>query len=141
MAAETISQKPYLLRAMHEWMTDTGQTPHIVIDVAVEGVAVPRQYVQDGKIVLNVSYAATHGLEMGNDVISFAARFAGSPQEVAVPIQAVLGIYSRETGQSMFFSEEIPTTTTGQEPAATDQEDNATPEGKKGPRSHLRVIK
>ena len=102
------SRRPYLLRAMHEWMTDNGQTPHLVVDAAVEGVVVPRQYVRDGKIVLNASYTATAGLQIKNDAVSFSARFGGSPFEVSVPVQAVLGIYARETGQGMIFSDDEP---------------------------------
>jgi len=101
-------RRPYLLRAMHEWMTDNGQTPHLVVDAAVEGVVVPRQYVRDGKIVLNVGYSATAGLVMKNDVISFSARFSGTAFDVSLPIHAVLGIYARETGQGMIFSDDEP---------------------------------
>lgn len=100
------SRRPYLLRAMHEWMTDNGQTPHLVVDAGVEGVVVPRQYVRDGKIVLNVSYSATAGLLIKNDFVSFSARFGGTPFEVRLPIAAVLGVYARETGQGMIFSDE-----------------------------------
>lgn len=100
------SRRPYLLRAMHEWMTDNGQTPHLVVDAGVDGVVVPRQYVRDGKIVLNVSYSATAGLLIKNDFVSFSARFGGTPFEVRLPTAAVLGVYARETGQGMIFSDE-----------------------------------
>ena len=102
------SRRPYLLRAMHEWMTDNGQTPHLLVDAGVDGVAVPRQYVRDGKIVLNTSYSATAGLMMKNDWVTFSARFGGNPFEVRLPVGAVLGIYARETGQGMIFSEDEP---------------------------------
>ncbi|MEI8297980.1 MAG: ClpXP protease specificity-enhancing factor [Pseudomonadota bacterium] len=112
------SRRPYLLRAMHEWMTDNGQTPHLVVDAAVEGVAVPRQFVRDGKIVLNASYEATSGLLLKNDWIGFGARFGGAPFNIQIPVHAVLGIYARETGQGMIFADEengpdtpAPTTT------------------------------
>jgi len=100
------SRRPYLLRAMHEWMTDNGQTPHLVVDAAADGVVVPRQYVRDGKIVLNASYTATAGLALKNDAISFSARFGGTPFEVYLPLNAVLGIYARETGQGMMFADD-----------------------------------
>lgn len=100
------SRRPYLLRAMHEWMTDNGQTPHLVVDAGIDGVIVPRQYVRDGKIVLNVSYSATAGLLIKNDLVTFSARFGGTPFEVRLPIAAVLGVYARETGQGMIFSDE-----------------------------------
>lgn len=99
------SRRPYLLRAMHEWISDSMQTPHIVVDAAMPGVEVPRQYVQGGKIILNVSNHATSGLVLGNDVVRFRARFGASTFDVSVPVGAVLGIYARETGQGMIFSE------------------------------------
>jgi stringent starvation protein B len=99
------SRRPYLLRAMHEWITDNQQTPHVVVDATMHGVEVPRQYVQGGKIILNVSHSATQGLSLGNDVVRFRARFGSATYEVNVPIAAVLGIYARETGQGMIFSE------------------------------------
>jgi stringent starvation protein B len=128
------SRRPYLLRAMHEWMTDNGQTPHLVVDAAVEGVVVPRQYVRDGKIVLNVAYSATAGLVMKNDSIFFSARFGGAAFDVTLPVHAVLGIYSRETGQGMIFSDD--------EPAVGRNEPPAKPTGGDEPRRpHLKVIK
>lgn len=99
------SRRPYLLRAMHEWITDSEQTPHLVVDAAVEGVEVPRQYVQGGKIILNVSHGATSGLNLGNEGVVFRARFGAVTYDVSVPIIAVLGIYARETGQGMIFSD------------------------------------
>lgn len=99
------SRRPYLLRAMHEWISDNQQTPHIVVDASLQGVEVPRQYVQGGKIILNVSLSATSALNLGNDHVSFRARFGAATYDVMVPIAAVLGIYARETGQGMIFSE------------------------------------
>lgn len=106
MASEPLPQRPYFVRALHEWMSDSGLTPHILVDASVEGVDVPEQYVENGKIVLNVSFSATDHLELGNDHISFAARFSGTSRPVLVPIAAVLGIYARESGQGMVFSEQ-----------------------------------
>ncbi|HUX74508.1 MAG TPA: ClpXP protease specificity-enhancing factor [Steroidobacteraceae bacterium] len=99
------ARRPYLLRALHEWITDSGETPHIVVDANAAGVAVPRQYVKDGKIVLNVSVTATQMLQLNNDFLSFEARFGGASFAVRVPVRAVLGIYARETGQGMIFPE------------------------------------
>jgi stringent starvation protein B len=99
------SRRPYLLRAMHEWISDSNQTPHLVVDASMEGVEVPRQYVQGGKIILNVSSNATSMLSLGNDIVRFRARFGAATYDVSVPIGAVLGIYARETGQGMIFSE------------------------------------
>jgi stringent starvation protein B len=104
---DTVSpQRPYLLRAMHEWMTDNGHTPYVVVDASADDVQVPSEYVQDGKIVLNVSYAAVRNLELGNDWLGFEARFAGQAQQVQIPLRGVLGIYARETGRGMIFSAE-----------------------------------
>ena len=99
------SRRPYLLRAMHEWITDSALTAHMVVDASMHGVEVPRQYVQDGKIILNVSLSATSGLTLGNEAVQFRARFGSATYDVSVPIGAVLGIYARETGQGMIFSE------------------------------------
>ena len=90
---------------MHEWISDSNQTPHIVVDASMEGVEVPRQYVQGGKIILNVSTSATSMLSLGNEIVRFRARFGAATYDVSVPIAAVLGIYARETGQGMIFSE------------------------------------
>ena len=133
MAERDISSKrPYLLRAMHEWMSDNGLTPHIVVDARREGVAVPAQHVDNGKIILNVSYEATEGLDLGNDRLAFSARFGGVSQVVTVPTDAVLGIYARESGEGMIFAEEDAAQ------AASEPDDG----GDDGPpRGHLKVVK
>ena len=136
MSTEATSQRPYLLRAMHEWMTDNRQTPHVIVDVSVEGVEVPVKYVRDGKIVLNVSYAAAHNLDLGNDFIAFEARFSGVGHRVSIPLQAVLGIYARETGQGMVFSEAV--SQLASKPAS---EEESMEKASAPDRSHLRVIK
>ena len=84
-------RRPYLLRALHEWISDSGETPHIVVDAGADGVTVPRQYVKDGKIVLNVSFSATQLLKLGNEFVSFEARFGGVGFAVQVPVRAILG--------------------------------------------------
>ena len=100
------SRRPYLLRAIHEWISDSECTPHIVVDAAVQGVDVPRQYVRDGKIVLNLSWSATAQLSMGSDEICFNGRFGGTSMTVRIPSDAVLAIYARETGQGMIFADD-----------------------------------
>lgn len=100
----TLSKRPYLVRAMHEWMTDNAQTPHIVVDATGADVRVPSEHIKDGKIILNISETAAHNLKLTNDAVSFRARFGGVPFDVWAPIRAVLGIYARETGQGMIFS-------------------------------------
>ena len=100
------SRRPYLLRAMHEWISDSDCTPHIVVDASMKGVDVPRQYVRDGKIVLNLSWNATGQLSMGSDEICFNGRFGGASMTVRIPIDAVLAVYARETGQGMIFADD-----------------------------------
>ena len=142
MSGKTVSpRRPYLLRAMHEWMSDNQQTPHMVVDATFEGVEVPRQYVQEGKIILNVSHAAANGLVLGNDKVEFNARFGGTSQHVRIPMQAVLGIYARETGQGMIFSEaDWPTNTPPQSPQPGPA-DGAAAASKPSKRAQLKVIK
>jgi len=91
---------------MHEWMLDNGFTPHLVVDAKRDGVRVPEAHVKDGKIVLNVSPTATRALSLGNDAVTFEARFGGVSQQLVIPVAAVLGIYARETGQGMVFGED-----------------------------------
>jgi stringent starvation protein B len=100
------ARRPYLLRAIHEWISDSLCTPHLVVDAHAAGVEVPRQYVKDGKIVLNVSWNATANLRLANDEVSFSGRFGGVSMSVRVPIVAVLAIYARETGQGMIFADD-----------------------------------
>ncbi|MGQ0835886.1 MAG: ClpXP protease specificity-enhancing factor [Gammaproteobacteria bacterium] len=98
-------KRPYLLRAMHQWVTDCGHTPHVIVDSERPEVDVPRAYVKDGKIVLNLSSTATQHLVIGNEAVDFDARFAGVVHHVHFPVTAVLGVYARETGEGMVFSE------------------------------------
>ena len=99
---DTTSTRPYLIRALYEWCTDNGFTPYVVVRVDAS-VQVPREYVKDGEIVLNVSYDATSALQLGNDYIEFTARFGGVPREIVIPISRVIAIFARETGQGMGF--------------------------------------
>jgi stringent starvation protein B len=91
---------------MHEWMTDCGQTPHLIVDATRPAVEVPRAYVKDDRIVLNLSPSATQDLNLGNEWVMFSARFAGVVHHVQIPVGAILGIYARETGQGMVFQDE-----------------------------------
>ena len=96
------STKPYLLRAIHEWCSDNGYTPYMAVSVD-HTVEVPMTFVNDGQIVLNVSYGATQDLQMANDMVSFKGRFSGKVQDIFVPVGRVLAIYARENGQGMAF--------------------------------------
>jgi stringent starvation protein B len=102
-----LSRRPYLLRAMHEWMVDSGYTPHLIVDANFEAVSVPKQFVKEGRIVLNVSASATEALLIGPEAVEFNARFNGISHYIHVPVDAVLGIYARETGQGMVFTEGV----------------------------------
>lgn len=98
-----ISTKPYLVRAIRDWAIDNGFTPQILVDANIHGVTVPDGYVKDGQIVLNIGGEAVRMHEMDNEELSFSARFAGTPCEVRIPVEAVLAIYARENGQGIFF--------------------------------------
>ncbi|WP_462114290.1 ClpXP protease specificity-enhancing factor [Lysobacter xanthus] len=98
---EMTSHRPYLLRALYEWIADNGLTPHLLVDATRPAVQVPRHAVKDGRIVLNVAQRAVAGLEMTNELIRFNARFGGVSHAVSVPVSAVLAIYARENGQGM----------------------------------------
>ena len=96
------STRPYLIRALHDWCTDNGFTPYIAVYVDPK-VQVPREYVKNNEIVLNVGFDATSGLKLGNEFVEFKARFGGSAREIVVPIDHVVAIYARENGQGMAF--------------------------------------
>jgi len=97
------SSRPYLIRAMYDWIMDNQMTPYVLVDAQQQGVTVPRQFVQDGKIVLNILSSAVRQLDLGNEWINFSARFSGSLFTVYIPVNAVLAIYARENGQGMAF--------------------------------------
>jgi stringent starvation protein B len=127
------SNRPYLIRAMHEWIGDNGMTPYLLVDAAFPGVMVPTQAIKDGRVVLNVAPRAVAQLELGNQFIRFQARFSGVSQTVELPIAAVQAIYAQETGQGMMLPQDGET-------AAPDPQPPAGGESiKKAP--HLRVVK
>ena len=123
------SNRPYLLRAMYEWIGDNGMTPYILVDAAAPGVNVPRSAIKDGRIVLNIAARAVAQLELGKERVSFMARFSGVSQVVEVPMAAVLAIYAQENGQGMMFPAE------GQTPPPS------TPDAAAKKTPHLRVVK
>ncbi len=100
------SSRPYLLRALYEWINDNHLTPYVVVKADVAGCIVPKEYVQEGKIVLNISPDAIMGLLMNNEAIEFKARFGGISRQIYAPIQAVVAIYAKENGRGMVFGEE-----------------------------------
>lgn len=103
------SHRPYLLRALYEWIADNGMTPHLLVDATRPGVRVPPHTVKEGRVVLNVAERAVARLQMDNDAVTFTARFGGVSHPVLVPVDAVLAIYARETGQGMALPEEYAT--------------------------------
>ncbi|MFY3385494.1 ClpXP protease specificity-enhancing factor [Paracidovorax sp. MALMAid1276] len=113
---ESTSTRPYLIRALYEWCTDNGLTPYVAVRVD-DSVQVPREYVKDGEIVLNISFDATSALQLGNDFIEFKARFGGKPREIIVPVGRVIAIYARENGQGMAFPPPVDMLAGGDAPA------------------------
>ena len=100
------SKRPYLLRAINEWIVDNGMTPHILVDALADGVQVPQQYIEDGKIVLNISPTAVRELEIGNELLFFNARFGGQFFNLHIPINSVLAVYAKENGMGVIFPDE-----------------------------------
>ena len=103
---QLIPTRPYLIRAIREWAMDNGLTPQLLVDAGVDGIVIPKGHVRDGKIVLNVHSQAVKALELGNEFITFSARFGGTSHAIKLPIQSVLAVFARENGQGMFFQEE-----------------------------------
>lgn len=101
------SNRPYLIRALYEWLLDNNLTPHLLVDANHDDVIIPTEFVEDGRIVLNINPSAVMNLVIGNDFISFNARFGGKDTEVVFPPLAVLGIYARENGRGMLFPDEV----------------------------------
>jgi stringent starvation protein B len=99
------SSKPYLLRALFDWIIDNDLTPHIIVDAQAAEVDVPSQNIEEGRLVLNISPLATRNLELGNDAVSFQARFSGRPRDIFLPMPIILAIYARENGQGMMFAD------------------------------------
>lgn len=132
MSGEMTPNRPYLLRALYEWISDNAMTPHILVDAEFTGVDVPEQAVQKGKVILNIDNAAVNELEMGNEWLTFTARFSGRKHGVSVPLEAVLAIYSKENGQGMMFAQDDEPLT----PTDPDAGPEQTPR-----RSHLTIVK
>ncbi|MBV4367044.1 ClpXP protease specificity-enhancing factor [Erwinia sp. BNK-24-b] len=104
--SQLTARRPYLLRAFYEWLLDNQLTPHLVVDINLPGVMVPLEYARDGQIVLNIAPRAVGNLELGNDEVTFNARFGGVPRQVSVPLAAVMAIYARENGAGTMFEPE-----------------------------------
>ena len=103
---EMTSSRPYLVRAMYQWISDNGFTPYLLVDAGAEDCMVPVAHIQDGKIILNIAPMAINGLRLGDEAVTFSARFSGATEAIYVPIDAVLAIYSKENGQGMMFNDD-----------------------------------
>ncbi len=123
--------KPYLIRSIYEWIVDNGLTPHLLVNADYPGVSLPSDFIEDGRIVLNIRPEAIQGLTLGNEEIQFNARFAGKPMRISTPCKAVLAIYAKENGKGMIF-----------DPEENEDETPPTPTEPKAPqRPQLRVVK
>lgn len=138
------SNRPYLIRAIYEWIIDNDMTPHLMVDAEHPSAIVPLEFAENGRIVLNVAPQAVHGFQIGNDLIRFSARFGGQPFSVELAPQAVIGLFARENGQGMLFPDEEPTEDEARKSDVDGGEGQAgagDEEGKKPSRPNLRVIK
>jgi stringent starvation protein B len=134
------SNRPYLIRALFEWILDNDMTPHLLVDAEQPDAYVPREFVDEGRIVLNVAPRAVQGLHIGNDSISFSARFGGVARQVELPPRAVIGIYARENGHGMLFpDEDAPEASENAEGPSGDDDGGSKPD--KPGRPALRVVK
>ncbi len=136
------STRPYLIRALYEWIADNGYTPYLLVDASRPDVDAPLEYAEEDRLVLNVAPRAVQGLRMGNDWIDFSARFGGVARSVTVPVSAVMAIYARENGQGMIFGE-AEEEGEAQEPEPQQGADGEPSPGTGGGggRPHLRVVK
>ena len=126
--------RPYMARAIYEWICDNQLTPYLLVDATQPYTSVPEQFVKDGQIVLNIAPHAVHQFQMSNDAISFSARFGGVARDIYVPISALLGIYARENGQGLFFDPDeyanVQTTLDTLKSNTQDQVESETPKKK-----------
>jgi len=129
------SSRPYLVRAMYQWIVDNGMTPHLLVDVSAGDVHVPAEHVQNGKIILNIAPMAISALVLGDIDITFEARFSGQSMALSIPVEAVMAVYAKENGQGMMFSEDDGATS-----SSTD-DDDPEPDPDKPKRPNLRVVK
>lgn len=130
------SSRPYLIRSMYDWIVDNGMTPYIVVNANADNVQVPTEYVEDGKIILNISPQASRGLHLENDRIVFSARFSGQAIQIFTPPSAVMAIYAKENGKGMIFGEEEEGEAAEPSPSSTE----STPKSG-GKKPTLKVIK
>ena len=135
------SSRPYVVRALYEWIVENNCTPYILVNAFGEGVEVPQEHVRDGQIVLNISPIAVSDLHLGDESLNFEGRFGGIPKIVSVPMSAVCGIYAKENGQGMIFDPELAPPEPP-EPTTPGETSTVVPSEKKGsPKPALRIVK
>ena len=137
------SNRPYLLRALYDWICDNHLTPYLLVDTSGENLTVPLDFVEDNRIVLNISPSAVRDLDLSNDFINFKARFSGKSMNVYFPVDAVLAIYAKENGRGMIFPEEDLEAEANNEEVSESKAGKKKEKGdvKKKDRSHLKVVK
>jgi len=131
------SRKPYLIRAINEWILDNGLTPYISVNAEIDGVVVPAEFVEDGEVILNIDPNSVRNLEISADYILFDARFSGRPYAIEIPIAAVIAIYARENGEGMLF---VADTESQEDPDSADNDPDDTPP-EPTPRPNLKIVK
>ncbi len=145
MSEETTSitpTRPYMVRALYQWIEDNALTPYLMVDATADNVQVPKEHIQDGRIVLNIANRATGNMSMENDYIHFSARFGGVSQEIWVPLTAVMGIYAKENSQGMFFDpNEYDDYVPEEDAATTSKKSTAAPKPKRDNKAGLKVLK
>lgn len=145
MSEETTSitpTRPYMVRALYQWIEDNALTPYLMVDATADNVQVPKEHIQDGRIVLNIASRATGNMSMENDYIHFSARFGGVSQEIWVPLTAVMGIYAKENSQGMFFDpNEYDDYVPEEDAATTFKKSTAAPKPKRDNKAGLKVLK
>jgi stringent starvation protein B len=135
------SSRPYIIRALYEWILENSCTPYILVNAYGQGVQVPQEHVKDGQIILNISPAAVQGLLIRDFALEFNGRFAGIPTPVYVPISAVMGIYARENGQGMVFDPEKPLPPSPRTPTVVEDSGSVKPLKGSSSKPSLRVVK
>lgn len=136
------SSRPYLVRAIYDWIVDNELTPYLLVDAEQDSVYVPRQYISNGKIILNIAPAAVQELDLGNEQVSFRARFNGQSMDVSFPVAAALAIYAKENGRGMVFSESDENPEPPDDGGDGDKKSKVVPARKKeGKQPKLRVVK
>lgn len=136
-----LSSRPYLVRAIHEWIVDSGYTPHLLVDADAPGLDVPASSIQEGRVVLNVSPTAVRDLVIDAELVTFVARFGGVSRAVTVPMTAVEAVYARENGRGMMFPVDEDDEGEAESPGTDDPDDAERPARDRKTKPNLKVVK